>query len=66
MEDITPNTFAPSAQAPQGGGVGGTLEDTTLDEPVIDTIKRDMNMVWLKIKKVAIPSNDTKDELRNW
>ena len=61
--------IAPSGKIPQsdvGGGGGSQLEDTTLDEPVMDTIKRDMHMVWHKIKKVAIPSNDTKDELRNW
>jgi hypothetical protein len=44
----------------------GALEDTTLDEPVLDTVLRDLRMVWNKLKKVVIPSADTKDELRNW
>eukprot|EP00960_Hanusia_phi_P048035 758734-Hanusia_phi.AAC.1 len=44
----------------------GMLEDTTLDEPVLDTVKRDLGMVWTKLRKVMIPSGDTRDELRNW
>lgn len=67
MEDIT-GSMAPKTRIPQTehSGGGGSLEDTTLDEPVIETIKRDAKMVWHKMKKVAIPSADTKDELRNW
>ena len=61
-------TSAPSGQiSSEASAPGGqNLEDTTLDEPVIETIKRDLRMVWRKIGKVAIPSQDTKDELRNW
>uniref|UniRef100_A0A7S4KEV4 Protein YIPF n=1 Tax=Guillardia theta TaxID=55529 RepID=A0A7S4KEV4_GUITH len=44
----------------------GILEDTTLDEPVLDTVKRDLGMVWTKLTKVMMPSRDTRDELRNW
>lgn len=44
----------------------GILEDTTLDEPVLDTVKRDLGMVWTKLTKVIMPSRDTRDELRNW
>mmetsp|Transcript_4503 Transcript_4503/g.10447 ORF Transcript_4503/g.10447 Transcript_4503/m.10447 type:complete len:105 (-) Transcript_4503:697-1011(-) len=64
-ESLTP---APSGQiSSEASAPGGQdLEDTTLDEPVIETIKRDLHMVWRKIGKVAIPSQDTKDELRNW
>jgi hypothetical protein len=60
---------APSGSVPTsapGSMAGGNLEDTTLDEPVVDTILRDLRMVWNKLKKVVIPSADTKDELRNW
>ena len=42
------------------------LRATTLDEPVMDTVKRDLHVVWTKLKKVAIPTEDTKTELRNW
>uniref|UniRef100_A0A7S0VU54 Protein YIPF n=1 Tax=Hemiselmis tepida TaxID=464990 RepID=A0A7S0VU54_9CRYP len=61
-------TAAPSGQlSSEASAPGGQdLEDTTLDEPVLETIKRDLRMVWRKIGKVAIPSQDTKDELRNW
>jgi len=33
---------------------------------VIATVKRDLQKVWTKLKKVVVPSGDTKDELRNW
>jgi hypothetical protein len=35
-------------------------------EQVMETLKRDLEKVWTKLKKVAIPSSDTRDELRNW
>jgi hypothetical protein len=35
-------------------------------EQVIETLKRDLEKVWTKLKKVAIPSSDTRNELRNW
>jgi hypothetical protein len=43
-----------------------SLEETTLDEPVIDTVLRDVRMVFDKMKKVILLSADTRDELRNW
>ena len=49
-------------------GNGSGLQDTTLDEPVMDTIKRDLQKVWTKMQKVVMPSTQsvTQDELRNW
>jgi hypothetical protein len=44
----------------------GSLEETTLDEPVTTTVLRDVRMVFDKMKKVILLSADTKDELRNW
>ncbi len=44
----------------------GSLEETTLDEPVMDTVLRDVRMVLDKMKKVILLSADTRDELRNW
>jgi hypothetical protein len=44
----------------------GSLEETTLDEPVITTVLRDVRMVLGKMKKVILMSADTRDELRNW
>lgn len=58
----TPSQFIGQSPAAAPGG----LQDTTLDEPVLDTVLRDVKMVWKKLKKVVIPSEDTKDELRNW
>ncbi len=43
-----------------------SLEETTLDEPVIDTVLRDVKMVLDKMKKVILMSADTRDELKNW
>mmetsp|Transcript_40540 Transcript_40540/g.82876 ORF Transcript_40540/g.82876 Transcript_40540/m.82876 type:complete len:313 (+) Transcript_40540:29-967(+) len=48
------------------GNQASALQETTLDEPVMETVKRDLMMVWNKLKKVVMPSADTKDELRNW
>jgi hypothetical protein len=44
----------------------GTLEETTLDEPVLRTVLRDVKMVVDKLRKVILLSADTRDELRNW
>ena len=44
----------------------GSLEETTLDEPVMDTVLRDVRMVFDKMKKVILLSANTRDELRNW
>ena len=44
----------------------GSLEETTLDEPVLRTVLRDVRMVVDKMRKVILLSADTRDELRNW
>ena len=38
----------------------------TLDEPVSDTIKRDLFNVWRKMKKVIYPVGNDEDLLKNW
>lgn len=38
----------------------------TLDEPVMDTIMRDVRMVGVKLKHVLIPKDNSNKELRNW
>jgi len=49
-------------------GWGAPLRSMTnlSGEQVIETLKRDLEKVWTKLKKVAIPSSDTRNELRNW
>mmetsp|Transcript_34472 Transcript_34472/g.71152 ORF Transcript_34472/g.71152 Transcript_34472/m.71152 type:complete len:202 (-) Transcript_34472:99-704(-) len=42
------------------------MEETTLDEPVSVTLKRELNTIADKMYKVAMPSSDSKTELRNW
>ena len=44
----------------------GSLEETTLDEPVLVTVLRDVKMVIVKMRKVMLLSADSRDELRNW
>mmetsp|Transcript_45482 Transcript_45482/g.91062 ORF Transcript_45482/g.91062 Transcript_45482/m.91062 type:complete len:295 (+) Transcript_45482:52-936(+) len=61
------STHAPSSvRTPDSTQNPSNVAETTLDEPVIETVKRDFQMVLTKMKKVVIPSADTKDELRNW
>mmetsp|Transcript_51291 Transcript_51291/g.133946 ORF Transcript_51291/g.133946 Transcript_51291/m.133946 type:complete len:209 (-) Transcript_51291:77-703(-) len=43
-----------------------SLEETTLDEPVIVTLKREFNAIANKMYKVMLPGSDSKSELRNW
>jgi len=40
----------------------------TLDEPVIETLKRDLHMIWFKLKYVLNPriKEEGAKELRNW
>ena len=40
----------------------------TLDEPIIDTFKRDLNRICIKLKNVVIPTLNAKkkEELQNW
>jgi hypothetical protein len=45
-------------------GAGGDTTNT-LDEPVSETILRDLRQIAYKIKHVLVPTNSTK-ELRNW
>lgn len=42
------------------------LEVTTLDEPVSETLKRELRTIADKMYKVAIPSSDSKTQLRDW
>jgi len=42
------------------------MQDTTLDEPVSETLKRDLQRVGRKMLRVVFPNSETKDELRNW
>mmetsp|Transcript_29168 Transcript_29168/g.58780 ORF Transcript_29168/g.58780 Transcript_29168/m.58780 type:complete len:203 (+) Transcript_29168:117-725(+) len=42
------------------------LQETTLDEPVSETLKRELKTIADKMYKVAIPSSDSKTQLRDW
>lgn len=46
------------------------LLETTLDEPVWDTVKRDLRAIAIKLRYVVLPrindQEDTMKELRNW
>ncbi|KAH9248555.1 hypothetical protein BASA81_013739 [Batrachochytrium salamandrivorans] len=46
------------------------LLETTLDEPVWDTVKRDLRAIGIKLRYVVLPrindQEDTMKELRNW
>lgn len=49
------------------------LQETTLDEPVMDTIKRDLRAIGVKLRYVVLPqqiqdqnTENTMKELRNW
>ena len=42
------------------------LEETTLDEPVSETLNRELRAIANKMHKVVIYSSDSKAELRNW
>jgi hypothetical protein len=48
----------------------GQLELTTLDEPVSETIKRDLRAIGIKLRYVFLPriseTEETMKELRNW
>ncbi len=49
--------------------IHGNMETMTLDEPIIDTVKRDLKMIGLKLKCVLLPGtseDETLKELRNW
>ena len=62
---------AQAASGPAPGSEGkpaalSIMEETTLDEPVKDTILRDLRMILDKMKKVILLPGDAKDVLRNW
>ena len=42
------------------------LEETTLDEPVSETLNRELRAIANKMHKVVVYSSDSKAELRNW
>ena len=58
------NASSPSAQ--QAAEPNLTQNWDTLDEPVSDTIKRDLFNVWRKMKKVIYPVGNDEDLLKNW
>jgi len=43
-----------------------SLEETTLDEPVSETLNRELRAIANKMHKVAWMNSDSKAELRNW
>ncbi|RKP09124.1 putative terbinafine resistance locus protein YIP1 [Thamnocephalis sphaerospora] len=61
---------SPAFTAPPTGAISGTISSPgpqldTLDEPVAETIKRDVLNVWKKLLQVLLPSG-SQDVLRNW
>jgi len=59
------------SQQPQPVAVSRTIDPknlNTLDEPVLDTLKRDLHMIWFKLKYVLHPRmrEEAAKELRNW
>merc|ERR1712070_542051 len=42
------------------------VEQTTLDEPVSETIMRDVRRVGYKLSRVLVPREDSQKEMRNW
>ncbi|KAJ3022775.1 hypothetical protein HKX48_005251 [Thoreauomyces humboldtii] len=61
--------IAPAVSGNMGGGPSGssgraTLD--TLDEPVWDTIKRDMLSIWAKLRHVLLPRKDNANILKDW
>ncbi|KAI8925237.1 hypothetical protein BC831DRAFT_461868 [Entophlyctis helioformis] len=73
-----PAGFGPSAPLSPGSGlpVSGSIGssgseprpiENTLDEPVSETIMRDLNNIWTKIKQVLNPASQAdKNILRDW
>lgn len=45
---------------------GTNFEQGTLDEPVSETIMRDVRKIGIRLRHVLIPNNATESELRNW
>jgi len=59
----------PPAAAAAGGAAAATGVGSTLDEPVLTTIMRDLRQVATKLRYVLLPAgrqSDTLKELRNW
>jgi hypothetical protein len=59
------------SQQPQSTNVPHFIDPknlNTLDEPVLDTLKRDVRMIWFKLKYVLHPKmqQEAAKELRNW
>ena len=70
-QEESKNGFQPENQA--SGSAGGIFGDelNTLDEPVMDTIKRDLTRIWQKLKIVINPfvkidNEEKRREIRNW
>ena len=70
-QEESKNGFQPENQA--SGSSGGVFGDelNTLDEPVMDTIKRDLTRIWQKLKIVINPfvqidNEEKRREIRNW
>lgn len=59
-ENLIDSTFSPSASPIDSPDILGTL-----DEPIRETIMRDVKLVVLKLKYVLLPRSTLK-ELRNW
>mmetsp|Transcript_35589 Transcript_35589/g.84658 ORF Transcript_35589/g.84658 Transcript_35589/m.84658 type:complete len:270 (+) Transcript_35589:93-902(+) len=55
-----------ASPAAAGGPSVEEREETTLDEPVSATLKREFQQIADKMWKVAMPGSDSKTELRNW
>lgn len=58
---------APSSPGARAAGYGPT--SNTLDEPISDTIKRDLKRIWKNLVMVVFPFKDRSQQsaaLRNW
>ncbi|KAJ3026822.1 UNVERIFIED_CONTAM: Yip1 member 6 [Siphonaria sp. JEL0065] len=53
-------TIGSTTSAANGQGID------TLDEPVMDTIMRDLRSIWDKLKMVLMPRKDSRNILRDW
>eukprot|EP00164_Ancoracysta_twista_P000218 GFYU01000315.1.p1 GENE.GFYU01000315.1~~GFYU01000315.1.p1 ORF type:complete len:204 (+),score=34.45 GFYU01000315.1:61-672(+) len=60
-----PTAHTPAAPAADSG-LGAVPSESTLDEPVMDTLMRDLRAIGVKISYVAVPKGDNLKELRHW
>ena len=60
MIDVESGKMSPSTKMDFSNSQG------TLDEPVSETILRDLRQIGIRLKQVLVPSSDSDQELRNW